>query len=177
MEGTRKLPPESDPDEERLMKRKPIKINWDELESAFDNKREDLVYYLDLVTGQVVLEGEGEEAEFENEQDLLEEGADEEPVVREETTRLVIEPPGPEDEVDWMEDFVDEAEDASPEVREALTEALESDNAPEAFRDVLRHHAPERDRWFLYRSERLHEAVDAWLDANEVHCAEPPPWR
>jgi hypothetical protein len=42
------------------MKRKPIKIDWDELESAFDSKQEDLIYYLDLVTGQVILEGEGE---------------------------------------------------------------------------------------------------------------------
>ena len=36
------------------MKRKAIKIDWDELESAFDNKNEELVYYLDRVTGQVV---------------------------------------------------------------------------------------------------------------------------
>ena len=35
------------------MKRKPIKIDWDELESAFDSKQEDLIYYLDLVTGHM----------------------------------------------------------------------------------------------------------------------------
>ena len=159
------------------MKRKPIKVDWDELESAFDSKREDLVYYLDLVTGQVVLEGEGEEDAFENDEDLLEDGADGELPVREETTRLYIEPPNVEDEIAWMDDCASRAESGSPEVLEALQSALDAEDAAEAFREVLRHHATERDRWFLCRSERLHEVVDAWIDANQVHCAEPPPWR
>jgi hypothetical protein len=37
------------------MKGKPIKIDWDELESAFNNRNDELIYYLDLVTGQVIL--------------------------------------------------------------------------------------------------------------------------
>jgi hypothetical protein len=159
------------------MKRKPLKVDWDELETAFDNKREDLVYYLDLVTGQVVLEGEGEEASFENEENRLEEGGDGEIPAREETTRLYIDPPGAEEEIDWMEDFVTESGDAPPAVLQELRGALDRDDAANAFRDVLRHHGPERDRWFLYRSERLHEVVDAWIDANQVHCADPAPWK
>ena len=159
------------------MKRKPIKINWDEIETAFDNKREDLVYYLDLVTGQVVLEGEGEEAEFEDGDDLMDEDAPDEAPVREETTRLYIEPPGADEETTWMEDFVDEADDLDAEVAAKLHAALEVEDPVNAFRDALRGHAAERDRWFLYRADRLHEAVDAWLDANNVHAAEPPPWR
>ena len=158
------------------MKRKPIKVDWDELESAFDAKREDLVYYLDLVTGQVVLEGEGEEGSFEND-DLREDGTDGELPVREETTRLYIDPPGVDDEVDWMDDFASRPENGPPEVLEALLSALDGDDAADAFREVLRHHAAERDRWFLFRSERLHEVMEAWIDSHQVHCAEPPPWR
>lgn len=159
------------------MKRKPIKIDWDEVEAAFDNKREDLVYYLDLVTGQVVLEGEGEEGGFEDGEDLLDEDAPEEAPVREETTRLYIEPPGEDEETTWMEDFVDEAEDLEAEIAGALRSALDADDPVNAFREALRGRPEERDRWFLYRADRLHEAVDAWLDANNVHAAEPPPWR
>jgi hypothetical protein len=159
------------------MKRKPIKVDWDELETAFDNKREDLVHYLDLVTGQVVLEGEGEEGDFENEEDLVEDGADGEQRVRKETTRLYISPPNADDEIDWMEDFVAAGNGVSPQVLEALRAALDADDSADAFREVLRQHAEERDRWYLYRSERLHEVVDAWIDANQVHCADPPPWR
>ncbi len=159
------------------MKRKPIKIDWDEIEAAFDNKREDLVYYLDLVTGQVVLEGEGEEAEFEDGEDLLDEDAPDEAPVREKTTRLYIEPPGEDEETTWMEDFVDESDDLDAEVGGKLHAALEVADPVNAFREALRGHAVERDRWFLYRADRLHEAVDAWLDANSVHAADPPPWR
>jgi hypothetical protein len=159
------------------MKRKPIKVDWDELESAFESKREELVYYLDLVTGQVVLEGEGEEGAFENEEDLLEDGADGEAPARKETTRLYIDPPSAEDEMDWMDDFATRADGCSPEVIEALRAALDADDAADAFREVLRHNATERDRWFVFRSERLHEVVEAWIDANQVHCSEPPPWR
>ena len=42
------------------MKNKPIRIDWEELESAFDSGNEEILYYLDLITGQVKLEGEGD---------------------------------------------------------------------------------------------------------------------
>ena len=156
------------------MKRKPIKIDWEELESAFQEKREDLVYYLDLVTGQVVLEGEGEDT-LEDEDDV-EDDVENEGARRNETTRLYIEPPGPEEEAEWMDDFVEEAKEADPSVRDRLREALDRPDPTEAFREFLRHHAEERDRWFLYRSDRIHEAIDSWLDSNEVQSIEPPPW-
>jgi len=159
------------------MKRKPIKIDWQELEAAFDNKREDLIYYLDLVTGHVVLEGEGEEDDFEDDEDLLDNGGEDDPVKREETTRLYIEPPGLEDEISWMEDFVDESSEMKPEALDKLQEALGKPDAAEAFREVLRHYPDEREGWFLYRIERLHGAMDAWLDTHEVHAAEPSPWK
>lgn len=159
------------------MKRKPIKIDWDDIEAAFDNKREDLVYYLDLVTGQVVLEGEGEEAAFDDDDDVPEEDVNEGAPVRKATTRLYIEPPGEEDEIGWMEYFVEETADLDPAVLSKLHEALDGPDPLNAFRDSLRADAAARDRWFLYRTERLHETVDAWLDANRVHVAEPPPWR
>ena len=41
------------------MKRKPIRVDWEELEAAFDSGNEELVYYLDSVTGHVLLEGAG----------------------------------------------------------------------------------------------------------------------
>jgi DNA-dependent RNA polymerase auxiliary subunit epsilon len=159
------------------MKRKPIKIDWHEIEAAFDNRREDLVYYLDLVTGQVVLEGEGEEQGFDGDDDLLDDDVPDDAPAREATTRLYIEPPGEDEELGWMEDFVDEAKDLDAEFREQLEQALTDERPLDAFREVLRGHPTERDRWFFYRTDRLHETVDAWLDANRVHAAEPPPWR
>lgn len=162
---------------DRLMKRKPIRINWEELETAFDNRREDLVYYLDLVTGQVVLEGEGEEDDFEDDEDLVDESPDPESVARNESTRLYVDPPGPEDEVQWMREFVEDEDGLAGEIRTRLREAVATGHPLDSFREVLRDHSEERDLWFLYRAERLHEVIEVWIDANGVHVAGPPPWR
>lgn len=155
------------------MKHKPIKIDWEELESAFDNKREDLVYYVDLVTGQVILEGEGEEA-LESDED---EDIDETASGRGVSTRLYVEPLDPEIENDWMAVFVDDTTDLDGAVMERLRGALDDPDPHEASREILRNHAPERDRWFLFRSGRIHDAIDAWLDEHGVRSTEPPPWK
>lgn len=160
------------------MKRKPIRIDWDELEQAFDTKGEDLVYYLDLVTGEVVLEGEGEESyASDDDEDPMEEAAEREPPQREPAGhKLYVEPPGSDDELSWMDAFVEDSTEIPEEVRAELTTVLGRGD-PDAFREALRPHAEARDRWFLYRSDRLHDAIDAWLNANGVQASEPPPWR
>jgi hypothetical protein len=158
------------------MKGKPIRVDWEELESAFENKTEDLVYYLDLVTGDVVLEGEGEEA-LDDPGDYDDDLEEVVPVRRDQSTRLYIEPPDPETEAGWMTDFVETAKDANPAVLAVLREALDKPDPVEAFREVLRHHGTERDRWFLFRSDRIHDTIGTWLDENGVKSTEPPPWK
>ena len=158
------------------MKRKPIKIDWDELESAFDSKQEDLVYYLDLVTGQVILEGSGEEAGFDDDKDALEEALEETVVVRKESSRLYVEPPGDDDEVAWMEGFADEIEATDAGLAESIRQALDSDDPQDGFREALRTHADRRDRWFAYRSDRLHDVIEGWIAEHQVATVEGPPW-
>src|SRR5262245_44292126 len=158
------------------MKRKAIKIDWDELESAFDNKNEELVYYLDRVTGQVVLEGEGED-EIDDDDDLPEDSTPEAPP-RDDTTRIYIEPLDPDELLSWMRDFLgDSKKGLNPALRERLLQAVEMREPQGAIREILDGNAEIRDRWFAYRSERLHETMDAWLDANDVSVVEPPPWK
>lgn len=154
------------------MKRRALKIDWDELESAFNNRNDELVYYLDLVTGHVVLEGEGDDFDEDSVDDPdLDAG-------RSDTTRLYIEPPGFEEEVGWMREFVREGVgDLEEDVVVALKSAVDGEDASAAFREMLQQHEDARTAWFRYRSERLHEAVEAWLDANEVRSVTPPPWR
>ena len=45
------------------------------------------------------------------------------------------------------------------------------------FKDELRQHGEVRDRWFRFRSERLHEVMSAWLDEHKISAAAPPPWQ
>ena len=157
------------------MKRKPLHIDWDELETAFENRSEDLVYYLDLVTGQVILEGEGEDARFDEDAEM-DEAVDNDRAQRPETTRLYVESFTNDDELDWMDEFI-EGDGAIPEeLKERLLDLI-AQGPPLAFKDELRHHADVRDRWFLFRSERLHEVMNAWLESHQVSAATPPPWK
>ena len=160
------------------MKHKPIRIDWEELESAFDTPPEELEYYLDLVTGQVVLEGEGEEGDFEDDDEIQDVNDVVAVARRPETTRLYVRPPDPDTELAWMEGFTAEVESADPGLARQLRTALDADgDAHDAFREVLRHAHEQRDQWFVYRSHRMHEAIDAWLDSHQVNAAEPPPWK
>jgi hypothetical protein len=157
------------------MKRKPLHIDWDELETAFENRNEDLSYYLDLVTGRVFLEGEGEEAHFDDDslvEDAVEAGA----APRRETTRLHVSSFTGDDELDWMDEFIEGDVKLADEIKDALGELVAQGNG-EGFKDALRPHADARDRWFLFRSERLHEVMDAWLAEHHVTPAGPPPWK
>lgn len=157
------------------MKRKPIRIDWDELESAFDSKHEDDLYYLDLVTGDLVLEGEGEGDDSPDDDDM-EEALEATTEPRDDAFRLYVHPPGAEEETEWMRRFVAAQPTIPAEASDELRAAVE-EGSPFAFREALRPHAELRDRWFLFRSERLHELIEDWLEDNGVQAAEPPPWR
>jgi hypothetical protein len=158
------------------MKHKAIKIDWDELESAFDNKNEELVYYLDRVTGQVVLEGEGED-DFDDDEDVIDDASSPDAAGRNDATRIYIEPPDSVELLLWMRDFLRDTEDLESDVRGRLQEAVDLPEPVPAIRHVLDEAAEVRDRWFAYRSDRLHEAMDAWLDTNDVSPVDSPPWK
>src|SRR5262249_25241680 len=132
------------------MKRKPIQIDWDELEAAFENRSEDLSYYLDTVTGQVGLEGQGEDAHFDD--DEIDGAVEAAPAkAANETTRLVIASYSDLDELDWMDEFI-EGEGTVPDVLKDKLGDLVAREDGDGFKDQLRHHAEVRDRWFLFRS-------------------------
>ena len=157
------------------MKRKPLHIDWDELETAFENRSEDLVYYLDLVTGQVVLEGEGEDDRVDDDTEMAD-AIEDDAATRPETTRLYVVSFTDEDELDWMDEFIEGDEELSADLKERLLD-IAAQGPPQKFKGALRQHGEVRDRWFRFRSERLHEVMNAWLDAHTVSAAAPPPWK
>jgi hypothetical protein len=157
------------------MKHKPLQIDWDELEAAFENRNEDLTYYLDLVTGQVILEGEGEDAHFDEDAEI-DDAVDGDNGPRRETTRLYVVSFTDDDEMDWMDEFIEGDDTIPAPLKETLSD-LVAQGPPQRFKDELRHHADVRARWFLFRSERLHEVMDAWMASNKISPASPPPWK
>jgi len=149
------------------MRGKPIRVDWDDLESAFNNRSQELVYYLDLVTGHVHLQDEGESDE-------------DDPATAGPTathTRVLITPPDEDIEVSWAVEFVDSADEFDEGLENELRQALDDDDPLDAFREALRDRDEIRAQWFLFRSDQVHVFIDDWLAANDVPLAEPPPWR
>ncbi|MHC4429863.1 MAG: hypothetical protein ACYS0D_14880, partial [Planctomycetota bacterium] len=64
-----------------------------------------------------------------------------------------------------------------PEVVAELTEAIDAPNVARALGDILNRNPEVRDAWYLYRSDCLHEMIDAWLEENGVDITDPPPWK
>ena len=161
------------------MKHKPIRLDWDELEVAFTNHDEEIVYYLDLVTGKVIIEGEGEDDDFDDEDDfsansLLAAG---QPASNDDSTRAYVKPITTEMKLEWMQAFLAEKDNGlDKEANAALKQALGSDDAPEALGEFLRAADEARDVWYLYRSDRLHEYMQTWLVEQEIKPIDPPPW-
>ena len=156
------------------MKRKPIRVDWDEIESAFNNKNEELRYYLDLVTGHVVLEGEGE-LDLDDDDDAMVARGMRIAVTSGEDTRLAVEPPGDEQKLVWLDQFLDR-EEIAPEIVDSFQTVMKQPDIA-AIRDLMQEHGDVRDAWYVYRSERLREQIDRWIAANELQLVEPPPWR
>jgi len=158
------------------MKRKKFRIDWDELEAAFDNPNEELVYYLDLVEGHIVLEGEGEEDDFDDDDEHL--GAS--PSVSRsrpaDNTRLYIDRLATETKLNWIRGFLDSTDDLAHEFVAKLEAALESETPAPSVIAVMRETPEGKDRWYLYRSDRLHDLIHDWLNENEITPTDDPPW-
>ena len=157
------------------MKHKPLQIDWDELEAAFENRNEDLTYYVDLVTGQVILDGEGEDAHFDEDAEM-DDAVPGAAAPGGEPTRLYVVSFTDDDEIDWMDEFIEGDDAIAAELKETLSD-LVALGPPQKFKDELRQHADVRARWFLFRSERLHEVMNAWMESNKISPASPPPWK
>ncbi len=161
------------------MKHKPIRLDWDELEVAFTNHDEEILYYLDLVTGKVIIDGEGEDDDFDDDDDFSANRVvvTGQPAARDDSTRAYVEPMATETKLEWMRKFLGEKDNGlDKEANASLRQALESDNAAEALGAFLRSADEARDVWYLYRSNRLHEHMQSWLGEREIQPIDPPPW-
>jgi hypothetical protein len=163
------------------MKHKPIKIDWDALEEAFNNPQEELLFYLDRVTGHVVLEGEGEEDDLDQDDEDFEGGHPNPPPpvpvpLRSDSTRIYVDPPDSMQKVEWMKGFTADGRGQDPQVIARLATAVESDDPVNDLTEILNEHPEVRDAWYVYRAERVHEMIDDWLEENDVVPVDPPPW-
>jgi hypothetical protein len=158
------------------MKRKNLRIDWDELEAAFDNPNEELVYYLDLVEGRIVLEGEGEEDDFADDDEHFVAAPAAPRSQPADNTRLYIDRLTAETKLGWIRGFLDDTDDLDEEFVAKLEAAVASDTPAQSVIEVMRETPEGKDRWYLYRSDRLHDLIGDWLKENEITPTDDPPW-
>src|ERR1700742_4877963 len=139
-----------------------IPIDWEALEDAFENNAPEVHSYLHLVTGDVlrVVDGVADPQMHAR--------------IAADANYLRIDPVSSREQYRWMERYIPMVED--PDLQAKLNQAIDGKGAFRRFKDVLMAYAPERERWFAFRSERLRIFMEAWLSAHALNPVARPIW-
>ncbi len=139
-----------------------IPIDWEALEDAFENNAPEVHSYLHLVTGDVlrVVDGVADPQMHAR--------------IAADANYLRIDPVSSREQYRWMERYIPMVED--PDLQGKLSQAIDGKGAFRRFKDVLMSFAPERERWFAFRSERLRIFMEAWLSAHALSPVPRPMW-
>ena len=139
-----------------------IPIDWEALEDAFENNAPEVHSYLHLVTGDVlrVVDGVADPQMHAR--------------IAADSNYLRIDPVSSREQYRWMERYIPMVED--PDLQGKLNQAIDGKGAFRRFKDVLMAYAPERERWFAFRSERLRIFMEAWLSAHALNPIARPVW-
>jgi hypothetical protein len=158
------------------MKRKPIKIDWDQLDEAFHRKHDEVSSYLDVVTGHVVLDGEGEDDDLDDD-DYTAGPVSSPGPPRDDATRIYVHPAKTPEKIEWLKGFLDDRDDSEADVAGQLVDAISASDPARAIGDILNQNPEIRDAWYVYRADRVHERIEKWLAEHEIEPIDPPPWR
>lgn len=132
-----------------------VRVRREELEKALEENLQQKRSFLDLDTGEIV-------SVF---LDMVERGADQtaKRIADGVNTRYIVIPGMPAREgYHQMELFIETVED--PKLADELRRAIEGEGAFRKFRDVLRLHRTELDRWYDQKNDRLDSAMKKWLE-------------
>src|SRR6478735_1830806 len=141
-----------------------IPINWTDLETAFERNAPDTESFLDLRSGEVVTVAQGA-IDYAETRAKVQTGGD---------AFVRIEPAASREQYKWMERFVAGVTDEA--LRERLVIAIDGKGAFRRFKDVLLNYPAERERWFSYRGDLLHWAMQKWMEKEKIQPAEAPAW-
>jgi hypothetical protein len=139
-----------------------VAVFWEALEDAFENNAPEVHSYLQLTTGEVIRIVDG----------IADPAMHSRIVV--DSNYVRIDPVSSREQYRWMERYIATVEE--PEFRQKLIGAIDGKGAFRRFKDVLMNYAAEREQWFVFRSERLRTAMEAWLEAHGLEAWAPPAW-
>jgi hypothetical protein len=141
-----------------------VAVDWEALEDAFENNAPEVHSYLHLSSGEVlrVVDGIADPQMHSR--------------IAADVAYVRVEPVSSREQYRWMERFIQMLDPS--DLRDELTLAIDGRGAFRRFKDVLMVNAPERERWFSFRSERLRVFMEAWLEAHALKAVPrptPPP--
>ncbi|MEZ4391201.1 MAG: UPF0158 family protein [Polyangiales bacterium] len=147
--------------EETIEKRR-LEISWEALEDAFENNAPEVHSYLHLSTGEVlrVVDGVADPAMHQR--------------IAADSGYLRVDPVSSREQYRWMERFI--ATVTESDLRGRLVTAIDGKGAFRRFKDVLMNFPADRERWFLFRTERLRSCMEAWLEAHHIEAVARPVW-
>lgn len=151
---------EQDPDQDSPSQLRPVPIDWEALEDAFENNAPEVHSYLHLSTGEVLRVVDGI-ADPQVHARIVSDGH-----------YARIEPVSSREQYRWMERYI-QMLDAGP-LQDLLKQAIDGKGAFRRFKDMLMSHGAERERWFAFRSERLRAFMESWLTAHVLTPVERP---
>jgi hypothetical protein len=131
-----------------------LKVNIDSLIDALEFNCEDLSYYLDAESGEVVefwgLDEDGNELDFEENNPYLYDDR-----------YIPIDPIESHEAYRFMERFIPTVEDEH--LQDLLWVAINGRGAFRRFKDVLCEYPEERERWFSFQRELMRQWAVDWL--------------
>lgn len=141
-----------------------LRIDMEDLALAFETASEEIQYFLDTDTGEIILQTE-EEAER---------GKTPAEMASAEPGRYVpIPAQSTQEGYREMMHFIETV--PSRELRELLKTASSGRWSFRRFKDVLARHPDDRQRWFTFKDARLQERAAEWLMELRIEPAEPGP--
>ncbi|PIE19929.1 MAG: hypothetical protein CSA65_00340 [Proteobacteria bacterium] len=141
-----------------------LKVNWPDVETAFERNSPGLQSYIERSTGEVLVLIEG-----------APEDADKSAKIKADPEAYVhIEPASSREQYRWMERFVASVQDK--DLADRLLIAIDGKGAFRRFKDVLLSFPAERERWFNYRADLLHHHINRWFEAKQLAADPPAPW-
>ena len=139
---------------------KPITINWNDLELAFDTNVEGVSSYLDTDTGNVATSGlDVDDAEMVNESELIP------------PRYLLIPTLETADEYQLMERFIASVSDQR--LQQELQRSIRGQGAFRRFKDTIENFPAERLRWFAFQDAEHQRTINDWLKSQKVTPANP----
>lgn len=136
-----------------------LTIDFDDMQMALEDRDGEGAWFLDLDTGEVIrLSDDGDEL-----QEQIERSAD---------RYLEIPYQGSEAGYRDMAEFIASVDDNR--LRALLDTAIQGSGAFRRFKDALRSHPDERERWFAFQQECVQRRIRRWLDSEEIEAVPPP---